>query len=379
MTSGLDRLKKVNSAAEIEDSIRASYRLPELNLDEVYIFGAQRLGETIAGQCETGNIKIKAFIDNDIRKHGKSLCGRAIIPLEAVENRDAVIIVASKYLAAIGEQLEEEGFSTVIPFPALALIDASVFAVEAVFDGTHDDMMDNISSYLKLYELLADDQSRNVLDAILNFRLSYDATYLKSVGEPPERMYFDDVIKLTNNEVFVDGGGFDGDTAAAFISRTGHSYKKIMLFEPDQTLLDKARERLKGQKDIEFYGYGLFSRTGTLRFQLTGDLDGFISDSGEIEISTVALDELTKDDITLLKLDIEGSELDAIEGAARHISEDKLKMAICVYHKPAHLWQLPFRINELRPDCQFYLRHYSDTHFDTVLYAVPNGGFQSGI
>jgi hypothetical protein len=74
---------------------------------------------------------------------------------------------------------------------------------------------------------------------------------------------------------------------------------------------------------------------------------------------------------TFIKMDIEGSEIDALNGAAGIIRRDKPKLAVCVYHKPSDLWKIPLLVHNLQPKYQFYLRHYSNHLSDTVLYAMP--------
>ena len=74
--------------------------------------------------------------------------------------------------------------------------------------------------------------------------------------------------------------------------------------------------------------------------------------------------------VTFLKMDIEGSELAALRGAERIIREQRPKLAICVYHKPEDMWEIPGFILNCHPDYKLYLRHYSISYTETVLYAV---------
>jgi hypothetical protein len=71
-------------------------------------------------------------------------------------------------------------------------------------------------------------------------------------------------------------------------------------------------------------------------------------------------------------MDIEGAELNALKGAEQIIKRYKPKLAICIYHKPEDIWTIPNLLLEFVPDYQFYIRHYSLTCFETVLYALHN-------
>ena len=69
-------------------------------------------------------------------------------------------------------------------------------------------------------------------------------------------------------------------------------------------------------------------------------------------------------------MDIEGAEYKALLGAEKTIKKYKPKLAICIYHKPEDVWEIPWLIHQFNPNYKFYLRHYSLTSPETVLYAI---------
>lgn len=71
-----------------------------------------------------------------------------------------------------------------------------------------------------------------------------------------------------------------------------------------------------------------------------------------------------------IKMDIEGAELDAINGAESVFTDCRPKFAICIYHTPEHRWQIPLRLAELCPDYDFYVKK-SHPVFETVFYGCP--------
>ena len=89
-------------------------------------------------------------------------------------------------------------------------------------------------------------------------------------------------------------------------------------------------------------------------------------------IQCVSIDEaLPSYRPTLIKMDIEGAEPDALQGAAKTIATTRPALAISIYHDPAHLWQLPLLIHSWQLDYRFHLRMHGESSFDTVLYALP--------
>jgi hypothetical protein len=70
-------------------------------------------------------------------------------------------------------------------------------------------------------------------------------------------------------------------------------------------------------------------------------------------------------------MDIEGAELQALEGAHGVIWRDRPVLAICGYHKPDHLWRVLLSLKALAPDSALFLRSHCADGLDAVCYAVP--------
>lgn len=92
---------------------------------------------------------------------------------------------------------------------------------------------------------------------------------------------------------------------------------------------------------------------------------------GEYVIDVVALDEIVYDKRpTFIKMDIEGAEQEALGGCERILKEFKPKLAVCVYHKPEDLFEIPIFIKKANPKYQLFLRQYANSRTETVLYAL---------
>jgi hypothetical protein len=70
-------------------------------------------------------------------------------------------------------------------------------------------------------------------------------------------------------------------------------------------------------------------------------------------------------------MDIEGAEIDALNGASEAIKRFRPILAICVYHKPDHLWKVPLLISTYSDDYSLFLRPHDEEGWELVLYAVP--------
>ena len=99
-----------------------------------------------------------------------------------------------------------------------------------------------------------------------------------------------------------------------------------------------------------------------------------MAEEGEQCVVTIDVDSIDNvcagDKVTLIKMDVEGSELKALEGAINVIKRDKPRLAICVYHKPEDLYEIPQWIKSVIPEYKLYLRQHERSDYETVLYAT---------
>ena len=189
-----------------------------------------------------------------------------------------------------------------------------------------------------------------------------------------EHQYFDFRDKYPEGGAFIDAGCFDCDTSLRFSHWCNDKYSKIFAFEPDEKNIEICKQVAKqnGLERIEFYQLGLAKQSGAATFCVTGTSSSYISEDLEqgqkIILST--LDEIVGETkVSFIKMDIEGSELSALQGATEIIQRDKPLCAISVYHKPGDMVVIMDYLLSLVPEYKFALRHYSNVDAETVLYA----------
>lgn len=200
----------------------------------------------------------------------------------------------------------------------------------------------------------------------------------KMIDDMSLRQYFDlPYLPHSEEEVFVDAGGFDGNTSKLFLEWCSHKYKKIYVLEPERKNIQQCKKNLLEEKaDFTVIPYGLWDKECKLSFVENANGTSHISENIDVDKSNFTaipvnkLDHLINDDITFIKMDIEGAEYKAIKGATEMIKRCRPKLAISIYHNVEDIWELPMLILDICPDYRLYLRHYSITQAETVLYAV---------
>ena len=174
----------------------------------------------------------------------------------------------------------------------------------------------------------------------------------------------------------VDCGAYDGDTLAA-LAETNLPVEAIAAFEPDlanfRRLAARARSyTLLPSGGLALWPCGVAAQTELLAFSAgQGEGSSLAAEGGSL-IPCVALDDaLPGFRPNLIKMDIEGAEPDALRGAEGLIHGHHPGLAICVYHRSEHLWEIPQLIAGWRLRYRFYLRVHAYDDFDVVLYALP--------
>ena len=128
---------------------------------------------------------------------------------------------------------------------------------------------------------------------------------------------------------------------------------------------------------MELYNLGIWDRDETGHCAYFGASDGtqIVTDAGVLpntqECRLVSLDGLLRGkEVTVLKMDIEGAEIKGLQGAKEIIGKQKPKLAICLYHRPEDLWEVPCMIHAINPEYQMIIKHHCGYNYtDTVLYA----------
>lgn len=188
------------------------------------------------------------------------------------------------------------------------------------------------------------------------------------------RQYFDlPELQHEMEEVFVDAGCLNGITTKNFIKWAKNTYKKIYCFEPDpysaQVCHDELQYLVEANKAV-IINKAVTEKNGVIGFSSYKNGYSHIGD-GDIKVEAVALDDVLRNEkVTFIKMDIEGAEYEALNGARRIICEQRPKLAISVYHKKDDIYDIPELLLSYHPDYRFYLRHYSPFYEETILYAI---------
>lgn len=344
-------------------------------VSQVILFGAAEMGKIYIDLCKKNNIEVLAVGDNNAIRSGSLLDDISVISVTELEaySKDTPIIISTIHDDEVYRQLAGLGFTRVFPHYYFSILYPDKF-YNPHWISSIDELIGQKDAVMQCFDMLADDISRESYVNIIRYRFLFDRDDIKKIVRPTKEEYFDEQIApLDPQEVFVDGGAYTGDTVARFLQATKGTFKAVHSFEPDTISVGKLKAYIDSLADprVQAHPFGLGESRGSLKFSNQGTLGSKASESGETTVEIVDLDTFLADiHPTLIKLDIEGCELDALHGARHIIASQAPKLAVCVYHKPADLWQLPILLKEMVPEYRLFIRHYSPFLYDTVCYAV---------
>jgi FkbM family methyltransferase len=344
----------------------------------VCVFGIGAISYPIISSIKNfTDIKINFLSDNDQMKWGKTFHNdlRCIPPDELETYKDDVaILITTQHYKKIYVQLLKKGFKKIFAVTEYRLLNDTYFK-------NKKNLQTIKSNVLKVTDILDDERSKEIMFTLIKnwFDFDVDAIGYEEIFTN-DQYYPSDIIKLNDTESFVDVGAYNGDTIFDFMKRTGNKFDFIYAFELDKKNFNEmtsAVDKLDSkQKDrIKLYNFGLLDEEKDVYYETGGsgmqstfiNVINAASDSGK----TVRLSDVLKNEkVTFIKMDIEGSEVKALKGAEKIIKTHRPTLAICVYHKPEHLWEVPLYIKEIVPEYKIYIRHHTPLEYETVCYAV---------
>lgn len=321
------------------------------------------------------SVKIAFFVDNDPQKHGTKIDGVSVISFEKYKElySDLNLVIATNEIieALIINQIKEGGSDSYF-YP----IETDYYCFNAVeIDSAYELIIKDLEVFSDAYSLFNDDLSKETFINLLNYRITNNNCYLKVVARPQSNQYLEpDIYAVTPKDHFVDCGAFDGDTLKAVMSVVGNNLAAYYGFEPDLENFIKLENVAGNYSNMHLKNVGVFKENTVLRFESSSNsLSRIVDDDGGVELKVVALDSIMDSKtVSMIKMDIEGGEYDALLGAQKIITEQGPTLAISVYHKFDDLYKLLLLIESFGTNYTYFLRHYTLKSAETVLYCVKS-------
>lgn len=352
--------------AQLLENVRISGvhpdRLPTVT-GPVAIWGAGTQGKSVADALRSRGAEVTVVVDSHPMRQGDSFCGIEIIPPYLLCRHNPIpvfVCVKHAYIAIM--QLRQMGFE-------------DYFFVSNDLECPSYPMLDHAEDILRVYAMLADQNSRNDYLATIRMRQTGSNAYCSIA---PYHQYNHPHVKPKPGAYIINGGGYIGNTADGFTWQTNRNCH-IWSFEPSSLLIDEMAKniRLRGEESLVTPVHmGLWSEVAELHLAAEDPLQGncSIQTNGDELVQATSVDAFMAQQgiprVDLIELDVEGSEPEALRGAEVTLRRWRPRLLISLYHTHQHLWELPLQIEEIAPGYAMYIGHHTNGLNETILYCT---------
>lgn len=358
-------------------------KLKDLIGNKAYIYGTGSFALRIKNILNEQNIDVNAFLE--INKEIYTFGNLPVHKLDQFENLDKTIPVIiglgnpQADIKFVTTQLITSGFKTINP------IQFAIYAFNSGHTFENYWLTGDLSIYHKhkneialARSLLNDEKSKQIFDEVIEYRKTgkietlpekLDVAVQYIAPDLPWNNTFDRGLDV------LDGGAFDGDTYENF-KKAGIRISSWIFIEPDLENFKKITSKYENvNNNFQYFNVALSKNTNENFFTSTSASDNGsrISLIGDCVVFTVNIDSLNfKIDPNFIKFDIEGEELNALEGGVESITKLQPVLAISSYHLPEHHWGILIFLYSFLPSYEFYMRVHGNQTFDTILYGFPD-------
>ncbi len=340
--------------------------------DNLVIYGFGKTGKAIVDALLEAGHKIPFILDAN--KAGEIYQGIQISSLELLKDKelrefDCLIALHNHYvdLATVHSQLRSFAFKNVI----------SLINLESILNmhlPTPGYWLDYSFSYpahehalRKAKNLMADDKSAKLFQAILDYRITGDIYRCPSPSMSDEYVPVD--LPRYHAELDVVDCGAHTGTAIDNLVKAGYSIRSLVAFEPDLDVFKQLAAKQAPSANSILLPLGVWSENKIMNFESNAAMSSAVSASGGTTVQCVRIDDVIKSgNPNLVKFDVEGAEIEALKGMEQLIRRARPNLCVSVYHDPTHLFEIPLLIASWNLGYSFHLRVHEYNTFGVVLY-----------
>ena len=326
----------------------------------IVLYGMGNGADKIINWCEANGVKVSAVFASDEFVRGQQFRGFTVQKYDDVVaklGRDILIVIAfASELPEVLARFKDLAVRHEVLAPHLPLFDEAELV--------SNEWLEKYEAQLQtVYDRLADDASRAVFAAILNYKLSGKVNYLFDCATD-RRSDLSSIFAWGDTESYLDLGAYNGDTVQEFMQLVDGKFKEIIAVEPDRRNFKKLAAMAEAlpqeaRSKVTLHQAGVWSAPGELGFSDSGGRQSSFLLGDKKSVPVNSIDNFAAGrSVSYIKMDVEGVEMEAIAGGRQVISKNKPKLFIAAYHYDADIFRIPLALWELVPDYKIYLRKH---------------------
>ncbi len=234
-------------------------------------------------------------------------------------------------------------------------------------------LANNGDKILETINHLADQESVVCYLSRIKSIMTGDSGY-QAISDYPQ--YLHPVVKAEAGDIVCEGGTGPNATTTRMFSRKVGETGKVYAFEPVGSNFARAAAKTAEHPNIILEKFGLWSEKGEMEIKIAEQVSTLMDVPKHRDKPTEICQLVSIDSYfananakpSLIKLDIEGAEENALVGAEQVIKEMRPKLQICLYHSLYHF--LDFPIKFIRQNYRIYIGHHTPFMNECLMYAV---------
>ena len=341
---------------------------------KIVLYGMGDGAEKIKSVLDERNVAVSDIIASDDFVRGHDFLGYHVKKLSEIEAEydDFIILVCfGTQLPEVMEHIYKIAGKHELYAPNVPVVGGGLFDLS--YANEHKDEL------RKVYDMLADEQSKRVFESVIRYKLSGDLKFLRRCETPSEEKF--SLMDIGIEETYVDLGAYNGDTLIEFLNETSMQFNKLYAMEPDMKNYRKLKRRLYmiGSALLEAYNAGAWDDDTTATFDLRAGRSSRAVKEGSVlnsarcrEVKMMKVDTMLRGEkASYIKIDVEGAEENALRGAKETITNCRPKLNIALYHRNEDMFKLPLLVSGMNKKYKLYMRHHPYIpDWDTNLYCV---------
>ena len=323
----------------------------------VVLYGMGNGADKILSVCARYGIEVADFFASDGFVRGHSFHGKTVLSYSAVKEKYGAenLIILLSFASALPDVLalfDRVDSECELYAPDVPVCGDTLFTAE--FAEKHRAEIEQV------YRLLADEESKQLYENVLAYKLSGKLCYLREAVSSKDEVYRD-LLEASSIRVAADLGAYNGDTVRELMGYAP-ALETVYAMEPDRRNFRKLSEFADSLETprVRAVHAAAWSESATLTFAASGNRNaGAFAVGKTVEVEARALDEVLEGaSVDSIKYDVEGAEKEALMGSAQTIRAHRPKLLVSVYHRSEDLFALPLQIHALEPSYRLYLRRY---------------------
>lgn len=349
----------VLSLESLTDSLKKEAR-------PIFLYGMGDGAEKIFAYLSSCGIGVKGVVASDGFVRGQDFLGYKVIAISEAERQFGSLCLVLCF-GLEGERsrfLKDLALKHRIVSPNLPVFGEGACNKEFIGE--------NIESFQKVYDILADGDSKEIFLSLLQYNVTGDLKYLAENNrwDAPKEFY-------SHNKRHIDVGAYDGDTALEYAANSD-TYSDIIAFEPDKASFGKLVKNTAGSRNVVPVNSAVGEKRGVIPFD-SGNGRASHCGEGRGIIGCESIDaycgfthiHAKGVPVGSIKIDAEGMDKAVIYGAVNTIYVCKCHVSVALYHRASDYIDLPLLLKKHNPNYKFYLRKKEYVPaWDVFLYAI---------